>query len=158
VSDAEEVKANWQRIKQQERAGDDQQSRSLLSGVSQSMPALAGSQAMQERAAQVGFDWPEISGVLEKLSEELEELQSAGSADAREEEFGDLLFVLVNVARWLKLDAEDALRRANQKFRSRFGIVETLARQRGVDLPSAGLNALNALWDEAKAREKRQTA
>jgi len=156
VTDAEEVKANWQRIKQEERADEDAAGRSILSGVPLSMPSLAYSQAVQERVAQVGFDWPQIEGVLDKLVEELGELRSAEDQAQREEELGDLLFVVANVARWMKIDAEAALRQANRKFGRRFGIVEELARERGVDLAKAGLDGLNRLWDEAKELERRQ--
>jgi uncharacterized protein YabN with tetrapyrrole methylase and pyrophosphatase domain len=120
------------------------------------MPALAYSQAVQERAAQVGFDWPALDGVLDKLNEELDELRRATSPGEREEEFGDLLFVLTNVARWLKINAEEALRLANAKFVRRFSTVEELARQRAIDMPAAGLPALDQLWDEAKMREREQ--
>lgn len=156
VSGAEQVKVNWQRIKQDERSGESERQRSILAGVPGSMPALAYSQAVQERAAQVGFDWPALDGVLDKLHEELAELRAATAPAAREEEFGDILFVLTNVARWLKIDAEEALRQANRKFLRRFGAVEELARQRGIDLASAGLPALDRLWDDAKAQERGQ--
>jgi tetrapyrrole methylase family protein / MazG family protein len=154
VNDAGEVKANWQRIKQVERAGEDGEQRSILAGVPKSMPALSFSQSVQERAAQVGFDWPQLDGVLDKLQEEIGELRSAESADAQVDEFGDILFVITNVARWLGIDAEVALRRANTKFVCRFSHVEALARARGIDMATAGLDALNVLWDEAKAAEQ----
>jgi tetrapyrrole methylase family protein/MazG family protein len=154
VRDAEEVKVNWQRIKQDERAGEAADLRSILSGVSLSMPALAYSQAVQERAAQVGFDWPRMDGVLDKLVEELGELRAATDESQREEEFGDLLFVVTNVARWLKIDAEAALRAANRKFRRRFSAVEELAHARGVDLATLGLEGLDRLWNEVKAAER----
>ncbi|HTE84110.1 MAG TPA: nucleoside triphosphate pyrophosphohydrolase, partial [Dehalococcoidia bacterium] len=158
VGGADEVKANWQRIKQEERAGETEARRSILAGVPGAMPALSYSQSVQERAAQVGFDWPRLEEVLDKLREEIEELHSAGSAVEREEEFGDILFVLTNVARWMHLDAEEALRRANAKFVRRFGRVETLALDRRIDMASAGLEALNALWDEVKVEERGQKA
>ncbi len=154
VADAEEVKANWQRIKQVERAGEPEAKRSILAGVPRSMPALSFSQSVQDRAAQVGFDWPQIDDVLEKLREEIAELRAASTADEREDEFGDILFVLANVARWLHLDAEEALRRANAKFVRRFGRVEALAEERGIDMAKGGLEALDALWDEAKSEER----
>lgn len=158
VSGAREVEANWQRIKQKERAGETQTRRSILAGVPRSMPALAYSQAVQERAAQVGFDWPALDGVLDKLHEELAELRAASGGAEREEEFGDTLFVLTNAARWLKIDAEEALRHANRKFQRRFAVVEQLARERGIDLATGGLETLDALWDEAKARERSHNA
>jgi tetrapyrrole methylase family protein/MazG family protein len=154
VGGADEVKVNWQRIKQEERAEEPEAQRSILAGVPSAMPALSYSQSVQERAAQVGFDWPQLEHVLDKLREEIEELRTANNAAEREEEFGDILFVLANVARWLKLDAEEALRGANAKFVRRFGRVEALALERQLDLASAGLDALNLLWDEAKAEER----
>jgi tetrapyrrole methylase family protein / MazG family protein len=158
VDGAREVGANWQRIKQQERTEETEERRSLLSGVPVAMPALSFSQAVQERAAQVGFDWPRMEEVLEKLVEEIEELRVASNAAERQEEFGDILFVLANVARWMQIDAEAALRGANAKFVRRFGRVEALARERDVDMASAGLAALDALWDEAKVEERGQNS
>ncbi|MFN8507803.1 MAG: MazG nucleotide pyrophosphohydrolase domain-containing protein [Dehalococcoidia bacterium] len=105
------------------------------------------------RARRIGFDWPDIEGPLEKLSEELHEFARAEAGDGdREDEFGDILFVLANIAQRLGLDAEQALRGANAKFRRRFGLVEELARERAVDLRDLDLAGLDALWDEAKAR------
>lgn len=154
VSSAAEVKSNWQRIKQAERAGEAPEQRTLLAGVARSMPALAYSQAVQERAAQTGFDWPRIEEVLDKLTEEVGELRAAATQTEREDEFGDVLFVLANVARWLGLDAEKALRGANRKFVRRFSAVEGLAHERGIEMQTAGLPALDALWDEVKAAER----
>jgi tetrapyrrole methylase family protein/MazG family protein len=153
---AGEVAANWQRIKQEERSGAAEAQRSILAGVPATMPALSFSQSVQARVAQVGFDWPRIEEVLDKLGEEIDELRAADNAADREEEFGDILFVLANAARWLELDAEHALRRANAKFVRRFGRVEVLARERDIDMPTAGLEALNVLWDEVKAEESGQ--
>jgi tetrapyrrole methylase family protein/MazG family protein len=158
VGGARDVEANWQRIKQQERTDESEERRSILSGVPAAMPALSFSQSVQERAAQVGFDWPRLEEVLDKLVEELEELRAASNQSEREEEFGDILFVLANVARWMQIDAEAVLRGANSKFVRRFGRVETLARERGIDMASAGLPALDALWDEAKGEERGQAS
>jgi tetrapyrrole methylase family protein/MazG family protein len=158
VGGAREVEANWQRIKQQERTEEKESKRSLLSGVPAAMPALSFSQSVQDRAAQVGFDWPHLEEVLDKLAEELHELRSASNAEEREEEFGDILFVVTNVARWMRIDAEAALRGANAKFVHRFGRVETLARERQIDMASAGLAVLDGLWDEAKAEERGQNS
>lgn len=153
VSGADEVRTNWQRIKQAERDGEQADRRSILAGVPASMPALAYSQAVQSRAAQVGFDWPQVEQVIDKLVEEVNELRGATTLAEREDEFGDVLFVLVNVARWLGLEAEETLRLANRKFVRRFSRVEALARERGIDMAAAGLPALNALWDEVKQGE-----
>ena len=131
-----------------------------LDGISPSLPALAASQEMQERAANIGYDWPSLEGVLDKVIEEVQELREAEpAADAGDpahwtEEFGDLLFVLVNVARKRDVDAEAAMRAANAKFRRRFGSVERAAGVRGVALRDLDFEALDALWDAAKAEER----
>ncbi len=153
---ASDVNRQWERIKAEERAaaadeaGTAAPPKSALDGISPAMPALAASQEMQERAAHLGYDWPSIDGVLEKAVEELGELRDAGSPAERQEELGDLLMVVVNVARKIGVDAEAALRSANGKFRRRFGIVERLAAERGVALRDLSFEALDALWDAAK--------
>jgi tetrapyrrole methylase family protein/MazG family protein len=147
---AEEVYQNWEALKQQEKPR-----QSILDGVPTTLPALAASQSIQGRARRIGFDWPDVDGPLEKLREELDELARASDASEREDEFGDILFVAVNIADHLGIDAEQALRRANLKFRQRFGEVERLAVERGVDLKDLDLAGLDALWDEAKAAEHR---
>lgn len=126
--------------------------RSALDGISPTMPALAASQEMQERAASLGYDWPSIDGILDKVAEELAELAAAGSAAEKEEEIGDLLMVVVNLARHHGVEAEAALRAANDKFRRRFAAVERLAAERGVALRDLSFAELDALWDAAKAR------
>jgi ATP diphosphatase len=129
-------------------------SKSALDGISPSMPALAASQEMQERAANLGYDWPSIDGVLDKVAEEADELRRAASDAERAEEFGDLLFVLVNVARRRGIEAEAAVRAANAKFRRRFASVERGAAAQGVALRDLDFAALDTLWDAAKAEEK----
>jgi uncharacterized protein YabN with tetrapyrrole methylase and pyrophosphatase domain len=109
---------------------------------------------MQERAANIGYDWPDIDGVIDKVTEEATEIVEAATAREREEEFGDLLMVLVNVGRKLGIDAEAALRAANDKFRRRFATVERLAAERSVALRDLSFEELDALWDAAKAEEK----
>jgi ATP diphosphatase len=113
---------------------------------------------MQERAANIGYDWPGIEGVLDKVIEETEELREAAEegapAGAWAEEFGDLLFVLVNVARKRGVDAEAAMRSANAKFRRRFGRVEAMAAERGVSLRDMDFEGLDELWHAAKAEER----
>ena len=126
---------------------------SALDGISSSMPALAASQEMQERAANLGYDWPDVEGVVEKVAEEVDELLRAESPDEWREEFGDLLTVLVNLARRHGVEAEAALRQANEKFRRRFRTVERLAAARGVALRDLDFEALDELWDAAKAEE-----
>ena len=161
---AADVTRQWERIKAVERteamtaAGGEAAgatTKSALDGISPSMPALAASQEMQERAANLGNDWPSIEGVLDKVSEELDELRRATSESERAEEFGDLLFVLVNVARTQGVEVEAALRAANGKFRRRFRSVERQAEERGIALRDLDFEALDALWDAAKLEERR---
>lgn len=146
---AEEVHANWEQLKRAEKPEG-----SILDGVPVALPALSASQSMQGRARRVGFDWPDVEGPLEKLREEIAEFASADGHTDREEEFGDILFVLANVADRLGVDAEQALRRANAKFRLRFAELERIAQERGVDLKALDLAGLDALWDEAKTNLK----
>ena len=116
VRDAEEVALNWEALKMEERGTDT----SMLASVPRQMPALAYSQAIQRRVVQVGFDWKDIDGVIDKLAEEVGEFQEAGSHEEREQEFGDLLFTLANIARRMGVDSEAALRGASERFRRRF--------------------------------------
>ncbi len=154
---ATDVNRQWERIKQAERAAEasatdgEAPPKSALHGISRSMPALAASQEMQERAAHLGYDWPSVDGVLAKVDEELAELAQATSPAERAEEVGDLLMVLVNLARHHGVDAEAALRGANGKFRLRFGVVERLAAARGVALRDLSFAELDLLWNQAKA-------
>jgi len=164
VRTASDVNRQWERIKAAERAaaadeaGTDAPPKSALDGISTSMPALAASQEMQERAANLGYDWPSIDGVLDKVREEVGELVEAESADHRTEELGDLLFVLVNVGRKTGIEVEAALRAANDKFRRRFRHVELAAAAQGTALRDMTFEQLDALWDAAKADERRETS
>jgi tetrapyrrole methylase family protein/MazG family protein len=156
---AGDVNRQWERIKASERAADAdetgaEQPKSALDGISRSLPALAASQEMQERAANLGYDWPSIDGVLDKVREEVGELVEAESDAHRAEELGDLLFVLVNVGRKTNIEVEGALRSANDKFRRRFRHVERSAAARGVALRDLSFEELDALWDAAKAFER----
>ena len=156
---ATDVNRQWERIKAAERkdeaAGDAATpAKGALDGVSRILPALAASQEMQERAANIGYEWPNVEGVLDKVHEELAELRAAVTPAEKSEEYGDLLFVLVNVARWQGIEAEAALRAANDKFRRRFASVERQAADRGVVLRDLDFAALDALWDAAKVEEK----
>ncbi|MBA2756783.1 MAG: nucleoside triphosphate pyrophosphohydrolase [Chloroflexi bacterium] len=156
---AADVNRQWERIKADERASttDEATDKGALDGISRSLPALAASQEMQERASHLGYDWPSLDGVLDKVIEETEELREAaagGDPAAWAEEFGDLLFVLVNVARKQNVQAEAAVRAANAKFRRRFGSVERQAAVQGVALRELDFAALDALWDVAKAEER----
>jgi MazG family protein len=165
VRTASDVNRQWERIKTDERvaaaadaapdaSGASPASKSALDGISRSMPALAASQEMQERAANLGYDWPSIEGVLDKVAEEAEELRQAANDAERAEEFGDLLFVLVNVGRRRGIDAEAAVRAANAKFKRRFASVERGAAADGVALRDLDFEALDVLWDAAKAEER----
>jgi tetrapyrrole methylase family protein/MazG family protein len=155
-----DVNRQWERIKATERAeaaaaapDGELPAKSALDGISPSLPALAASQEMQERAANIGYDWPSIEGVLDKVAEELDELRRAATPAERREEFGDLLMVLVNVARKEGIESEAALRAANDKFRRRFRSVERQAAERAVALRDLDFAALDELWDAAKAEE-----
>jgi tetrapyrrole methylase family protein / MazG family protein len=128
--------------------------RGALDGIARSLPALAASQEMQDRAANLGYDWPTVEDILHKVNEELDELLAAETPADRQEELGDLLMVLVNVGRRLGIQAEAALRGANDKFRRRFGEVERLAADRGAALRDLDFEALDELWDQAKAIER----
>ena len=151
AANAEEVYKNWEALKQQEKPR-----ASILDGVPRSLPALAASQSIQGRARRIGFDWPDIEGPLDKLREEIDEFARADGAAEREDEFGDVLFVIANIAQRLGIEAEQALRHANEKFRRRFGQVEAFAAAEGVDLHDLDLAGLDALWDRAKATERGQ--
>ena len=149
AGDADEVMANWQAIKRRER---EEAGESILDGVPKGMPALSQAQGIQQRAAHAGFDWDDVGGVLDKLAEEVGELREANDDAEREAEFGDLLFATVNAARWLDLDAEGALRRANARFHQRFSLMERMCRERGVDFARLPLDDKERLWQEAKRR------
>lgn len=153
VDDADEVLANWEKLKEKER-GKEKDGGGLLDGVSLILPALTQAQEYQSRAAQVGFDWGEIDGVLDKIKEEIEEIERAETNAELASEIGDLFFVLVNFARWKKLDAESALRGTNVKFRRRFSYVEQGARKQGRALSELTLSEMDALWQEAKELER----
>jgi len=153
VGGAGEVLRNWEEIKAAERAAQPKP-KTLFSGVPLSLPALNRAQAIQERASRVGFDWPDITGVVAKIREEADELLAADEG-AREGELGDLLFSVVNVARWLGLDAETALRGAANRFVARYEAMERLAAERGLALAALDLAAQDALWEEVKAAQTR---
>jgi tetrapyrrole methylase family protein/MazG family protein len=159
VRDSDEVLRNWEAIKAEERqasraSAEAGHETSPLGGVPPILPALARAQALGERAARAGFDWPDVEGVLAKVAEEAGELAAAGDGDAREEEFGDLLFALANLARWVKLDAEMALRRAADRFTRRYTRLTELLTARGTDLWQLSLSERKALWREARPAEK----
>jgi tetrapyrrole methylase family protein/MazG family protein len=156
VSGVEDVKRNWDAIKQAEKNETKPARESVLDGIASGLPALAQAEALGSRAARVGFDWPEVLGVLDKVAEEVGEIAEAADGRSREAEFGDLLFALVNVARWLKIDPESALRTANARWARRFRTVEQMARERGQTLREMSLEELDELWESAKAHENRR--
>lgn len=153
-----QVKSRWEEIKAEERAEKAQPEQlSLLDDVPAALPALSRAAKLQKRAATVGFDWPAALPVLDKVREELDEVLQAmadGDADALEDEVGDLLFAAVNLARHLKHDPENALRRANRKFERRFRFIEQALRDSGRPIEDCNLDELDALWGEAKRQEK----
>lgn len=187
VDTADDVKRNWEALKAEERkkrqAGEDKlpEKRSVLDGISSSMPAMLEAQKINSRAAHAGFDWPDIESLFDKLREETEELKGqlqqypqpgptpqgrgvAGSGRtvvpealqaALEDEVGDLFFVLVNVARYLSVDPESALRKTNRKFKRRFQWMEERLHANGHTADQAGMEELESLWQQAKAEEKR---
>lgn len=141
----------WEALKRRERSG------GVLDGLPSTLPALLHAFRLQERAASVGFDWPDTAGPLEKVKEECTEIEAAlasGETDAIEDELGDLLFAVVNLARKAGVQPRTALDRANRKFVRRFGQIEALAAARGISMDSAGLDALDRLWDEVKGTER----
>jgi tetrapyrrole methylase family protein/MazG family protein len=149
VSGTAEVLHNWEEIKREEKG---EAEGSMLDNVPPTLPALAQAQSYQRRVARVGFDWPDVEGVVDKVAEEVEELLRTSDAAEREEELGDLFFSLVNLARWLKVEAESALRAANARFAQRFAAMEDLCRQRGQHLADLSLAEQDALWEEVKNR------
>lgn len=148
---AEAVLATWAEIKASEKS-DTAREPSVLDNIPLALSALAFSQKLQKRVRRVGFDWSEIDGVYAKLQEEVAEVQTAVSAAERQAEVGDVLFITVNLAHWLGVDAEVALREANLRFARRFHLVEQLARERGLVLEELDEPALTRLWDAAKQR------
>lgn len=185
---SDDVKRNWEALKQEERkkkeesaeAGAKSEKRSILAGVSSKMPSLLEAQKLSSRAAQIGFDWPDVEGLFDKLHEETEELREhlkefpapgprpqgrgiAGSGrvvipaqlqERLEEEVGDLFFVLVNIGRYLSVDPESALRKTNRKFRRRFQWMEARLHESGCSAEDAPMEELESLWQQAKVHER----
>jgi tetrapyrrole methylase family protein/MazG family protein len=147
VSDAREVESRWQEIKRKEKSAE---GKGTLDSVPNSMPALAYAQAIGERAARVGFEWKDFDGVLDKVREEIDEFREAGTPAEKEAELGDVLFTLVNVARWHRINAEGSLRATDAKFRKRFTHMEKLAAERGLSFPDLTIDQKEELWVEAK--------
>ncbi|MDR3700710.1 MAG: nucleoside triphosphate pyrophosphohydrolase [Candidatus Sulfopaludibacter sp.] len=148
-----DVKRIWGEVKSAEKKEKGREAESLLGPVPRALPALVEAQQIASRAAGVGFDWENAEQVIEKLHEELAELEEArrlASQDELENEIGDLLFVLVNLARFMKVDPEQALRRTNRKFRERFGYIERKLAERGKTPAGSNIEEMEALWQEAK--------
>ncbi|MFH1084546.1 MAG: nucleoside triphosphate pyrophosphohydrolase [Chloroflexota bacterium] len=155
ISGSAEVLLNWEQIKRAEKANAPQAAEpaSMLAGINQALPALSQAAEVQKRVARVGFDWPAIEPVIAKVAEEVRELQTAGDDRDRAAEMGDLLFSLVNVARWLEIDAESALRQASGRFARRFAAIERHAAERGVAMEAMTLEEMDRIWEQAKAAE-----
>jgi tetrapyrrole methylase family protein/MazG family protein len=145
------VLKNWELLKAEERKENGEADKGLLDGVSIGLPAMIQAQEYQGRVARVGFDWPEIKGVLDKIAEEIREVQSAENKEASVAEIGDLFFALVNLARWLEIDAESALREANARFRVRFAYIESAARSQNRSLAEFTLEEMESLWEASKS-------
>lgn len=150
VADSAEVLVNWDALKRQEK--DQETYTDTLTAVAKSLPALWRAEKVQKKAKKAGFDWPDCNGAVDKLSEELNELKEAIAQGTNvQEELGDLLFSVVNVARFLKADPEEALNAATEKFISRFAKVEEMALKEGKDMAQMSLEELDKLWDRAKS-------
>lgn len=155
VNSVKEVKENWQKIKKTEH-GHDQDVKNIFGNVPLSMPALKWAQKITSIAATYGFDWPTMQDVIKKLKEEIKELNSAAknlNHSEAEEELGDVLFTVVNLSRFLSVDAETALTGATRKFIRRFAYVNDQLSAKGISLEEATLPQMDALWDEAKTKE-----
>jgi MazG family protein len=161
---AEEVIRNWEAIKAQEKAekltNRTAEQRSLLEGIPSKLPAIHEAHQISSRAARVGFDWPDIEGIFEKLQEEVRELKDVIAEDPDnprrdrlEDEIGDMLFVMVNIARYLKIDSESALKRANRKFKQRFQYMESELARQGKTIEETNLDEMEKLWQRAKSEK-----
>ncbi len=149
AEDAREVERNWEQIKAQERK-EKGESKSPVEGIPIDMPALAYAQLMQDRVGKAGFEWDDISGVLDKIVEEVAELKAAATPEEKVHELGDLLFTMVNLTRWSGAHAEDVLRQANQRFGKRYLSMEKIAADRGLDFNALPLEKKEELWQESK--------
>ena len=149
AEDAREVERNWEQIKAAERQAKGEK-KSPVEGIPADLPALAYAQLMQDRVGKAGFEWDDISGVLDKLVEEVAELTAAVTQEEKEHELGDILFTIVNLTRWTGAHAEDVLRQANQRFGRRYLSMESLAVERGHDFNALSLDEKEQIWQEAK--------
>lgn len=146
VRNEDEVKQNWEQLKLKEG------NKSVLAGVPKSMPSLIKAMRMQDKAAQVGFDWPENQQVWDKVEEEIAEFKEA-EGHHKTEEFGDLIFSLINYARWLNINPDDALESTNRKFKHRFESIEAYARKKGLRLTEMSLDEMDKVWESAKKKQ-----
>ena len=154
VEDSDEVVKNWEEIKRQESGYEDR--KSVLDGIPDALPTLLRAQKIQNRAARVGFDWDKLADVVAKVDEELQEVKASISADEPEAtsmELGDLLFAIVNLCRFMEIQAEETLRGANRKFMNRFKWMEAELERRGTNFEAHDLESLDAIWEEAKKAE-----
>lgn len=145
------AKQNWEAQKHKEKGR-----KSRLDGVPKNLPALVRAQRLQQKASYAGFDWDEVEQVWDKVHEEIQELKDAQSNEVKDhiaEEIGDVLFAVVNLARYLEIPAEDALRKTNQKFTSRFSKVEEGIKAQGKELEDASLEEMDAIWEKAKEKD-----
>ncbi len=152
--DEEKINRSWEELKKQERS--QRGERALLADIPQNLPAMLRAEKMQKRASKVGFDWPDLEGILDKLTEEIQEFKQAihhEDKNKQEEELGDVIFTCVNLARYSGLDAETALRRANQKFYARLGRIEKMIGEEGRKWEDCDLQTLEAHWKKAKQDE-----
>jgi tetrapyrrole methylase family protein/MazG family protein len=154
VTGVDNVLQNWEKLKAEERFESHEENgaveKGLLDGVARALPALSQAEEIQRRAARVGFDWPEITGVVDKINEECQELLNAENLASRADELGDLLFAVINLARRYEIDAESALRETNARFRRRFAHIERTAREQGKALTDLSLDEMEDLWQQAK--------
>ena len=161
VSDSGEVLLNWEQIKREEKRqkGEDEDSQafvSMLSGINKALPALSRAMEVQRRVARVGFDWPDVAPVRAKVAEEMAEFEEAQSEAEQMAEFGDLIFALVNLGRWHKIDPESAVREAIDRFERRFEAIERHAAEHDTVLEAMTLEQMDAIWEQAKAQERAQ--
>ena len=155
VADADDVLRHWEQIKRAERAArGESEFTSMLAGINKALPALSQATEMQRRVARVGFDWQQTEDVSAKVAEEVGEYLAADGEAERTAEFGDLLFSLVNLARWTSIDAESALREASARFARRFAAIEQHAQEAGTPLEEMTLDEMDALWEQAKRGER----
>jgi tetrapyrrole methylase family protein/MazG family protein len=147
------VLQNWEKLKAEERKEKGQEGAGLLDSIPLALPALVQAQEYQKRAARVGFDWPDVEGILAKICEEAEEVRSAETPEGRAAEVGDLIFAVVNLARWYHVDSESTLRETNLRFRRRFAHIERAARAQGRAISEMSLQEMDDLWEAAKQAE-----